>query len=176
MRQINDNYARALAELSVPRDDLERAVELLKKNPELMQVLKNPLVSMAKKERIIDRVFPESVRNFLKVACLHERTGQIEEIFECYEEYFMRRQGIAGAVLICVTPPTKEQLQRMKEFLCGRFKKNDVTIDIQRDPSLLGGFILKAFDTEYDYSLKGRMERLRQQLTGGERSGLYQFR
>lgn len=165
MTQTSVNYSRVLADLSVPVNDLRRAVELMRGTPELTQALKSPLISRAKKEKIIDRVFPESVRNFLKVACLHERTGQIEEIFECYEEYLRRNEGILRAGLICVTPPTEAQLQGMREFLCRSFHKSDVTFDIRRDPALLGGFILKAGDIEYDYSLDGRMKRLRRQLT-----------
>lgn len=92
MRQTSVNYARVLAELSVPADDLRNAAAMLKGTPALKQMLENPLIPREQKERVIDRVFPESVRNFLKVACLHERTGQIEEIFECYEEY-LRRAG-----------------------------------------------------------------------------------
>ena len=165
MRQTSVNYARVLAELSVPADDLRNAAAMLKGTPALKQMLENPLIPREQKEKVIDRVLPESVRNFLKVACLHERTGQIEEIFECYEEYLRRQDGILRAELTCVTPPSEEQLQGMKKYLCRRYRKNDVTFDIREDASLLGGFILKAGDFEYDYSLDGRLKRLQHKLT-----------
>ena len=53
----------------------------------------------------------------------------------------------------------------MKKYLCRRYRKNDVTFDIREDASLLGGFILKAGDFEYDYSLDGRLKRLQHKLT-----------
>lgn len=165
MRQTSVNYARVLAELSVPADDLRNAAAMLKGTPALKQMLENPLIPREQKERVIDRVFPESVRNFLKVACLHERTGQIEEIFECYEEYLRQQEGILKVLLTCVTPPSKEQLQGIEKFLCGKYQKKSVIFEIKRDPSLLGGFVLKAGDFEYDYSLEGRLKRLEQQLT-----------
>lgn len=165
MRQTSVNYARVLADLSVPVEDLREAVRLLNETPALRRILESPLVSRDKKERVIDRIFPEPVRNFLKVACLHEKTGQIEEIFECYEEYLRQQEGLMKVLLTCVTPPSKEQLQGIEKFLCSKYQKKDVIFEIKKDPSLLGGFVLKAGDYEYDYSLDGRLKRLKQQLT-----------
>lgn len=165
MRQISVNYAHVLSELAVPIDDLKKTEKLLREVPVLKEALKNPLVSMAEKERIVDRVFSETVRNFLKAACLHERTEQIEEIVECYEEYIRGQNGILSVRLLCVTLPSEAQLQGIKKFLCRKYGKKDVFFEIEKDSSLLGGFILKAGDFEYDYSLKGRMEGLQRQLT-----------
>ena len=46
-----------------------------------------------------------------------------------------------------------------------KYHKTDVKIEIVKDPALLGGFILKTGDDEYDWSLKGRLSRLEQKLT-----------
>ena len=44
MRQTSVNYARVLAELSVPADDLRNAAAMLKGTPALKQMLENPLI------------------------------------------------------------------------------------------------------------------------------------
>ena len=54
-----DNYARALWELHVPENRVSEAAELLKDNPVLWEALKNPVICLKEKERIIDRIFPE---------------------------------------------------------------------------------------------------------------------
>ena len=69
------------------------------------------------------------------------------------------------AEVLAGTNASEEQLQGMKKYLCRRYRKNDVTFDIREDASLLGGFILKAGDFEYDYSLDGRLKRLQHKLT-----------
>ena len=53
----------------------------------------------------------------------------------------------------------------MKVFLCDKYQKADVKIQIVEDTSLLGGFILHVENDEYDWSLKGRLTRLEQKLT-----------
>ena len=61
-----DNYARALWELHVPENRVSEAAELLKDNPVLWEALKNPVICLKEKERIIDRIFPEEMRGFFK--------------------------------------------------------------------------------------------------------------
>lgn len=60
-----------------------------------------------------------------------------------------------------VTMPGAAQITGMKQFLCRKYKKKDVNIRLVNQPDLVGGFVLKAGDTEYDYSLKGQLVRLR---------------
>ena len=168
MTQTAARYARVLAELPVPEEDVRTAKEVFQNVPELKDILASPLVSGEAKERVIDRVFrgfPRSFCNFLKVACLHEKTGQMEAILECYGEILRERKGILSAGILCVTPPSGAQLEGFREFLCRRHQKNEVEFTVRQDPSLIGGFILRAGDFEYDYSLRGKYRRLEQQLT-----------
>ena len=37
---------------------------------------------------------------------------------------------------------------------------------MKESPQLLGGFVLKAKDVEYDYSLKGQLKRLTEAVAG----------
>lgn len=59
-----------------------------------------------------------------------------------------------------VTRPDEEQLAGIREFLCREYKKKDVQLEMAAAPELMGGFVLKTGDVEYDYSLKGQLERL----------------
>ena len=42
----------------------------------------------------------------------------------------------------------KRRLEKIREFLCEKYHKTDVKIEIVKDPALLGGFILKTGDDE----------------------------
>ena len=69
------------------------------------------------------------------------------------------------SVLSRVEPPSREQLQKMETFLCGRYDAEKTEIQVCRNESLMGGFILRAGNDEYDWSIKGRLDRLKQKLT-----------
>ncbi len=71
------------------------------------------------------------------------------------------------AVLKCVTEPTEEQLQKFRIFLAKNYEKtspDNVCIDVVKDPSLGGGFILEIGTDQYDWSIRGRERQLEQRI------------
>ncbi len=158
-------YARVLYELGVSKEAIHKTKEIFEEVPQVQDVLVNPTISAAKKMSIIERIFPEEMKNFLKVVCKYQRLDLIMEIFAAYEKYCDEQDKILKAVLTCVEPPSEAQLKDMEAFLCKKYGVNEARIKIQIDAGLFGGFVLKAGSDEYDWSLKGRLERLEQKLT-----------
>ena len=133
--------------------------------PQLKGVLENPLVSLKEKEHVIDRVFPQEMKNFLKITCKYQKISSIEEILEAYGDYSRKQKGVLKAVLTYVTKPEEAQKEKMEDFLRREFGAKEVILTLKEDKSLIGGFILSAGDKEYDWSLRGRYTKLRQKLT-----------
>ena len=52
----------------------------------------------------------------------------------------------------------------MEAFLCRKYGAEKAHIEISRDEALLGGFVLRVGSDEYDWSVKGRLNRLEQRL------------
>jgi F-type H+-transporting ATPase subunit alpha len=62
-----------------------------------------------------------------------------------------------------VTPPTDEQLEQIKAFVIGKYsgeerKPEDIVFETEEDESLGGGFIIKAGNEVFDWSLGGRIK------------------
>lgn len=164
MNQISINYAVALYQLSIPQAAVDETSRLLSETVQLSKALASPVISLAEKLRIIDRIFPAPMRSFLKEVCRNGCMDSIEEILTAYHEYSCEKQGILRAQLRCVTGPSPEQLSRMGLYLCRKFNKNDVEWTVTADPSLIGGFVIRVKDVELDHSFKGRLEQLQQKL------------
>lgn len=158
-------YARVLYELQIPKQDIQKTKEIITEVPLLRDVFINPTIEIKNKMSVVDQVFPESMRNFLKVVCKYHKLDLIDEIFYAYENYCDKQSQILNAVLTCVEPPSEDQLKKMKAFLCDKYHMSEARIEIITDPGLLGGFILRTGCDEYDWSLKGRLTRLEQKLT-----------
>ena len=159
------NYAKTLYELSVPAEAVQTTNEIFREVPGLKESLANPLVSFEAKSRVIDRVIPDEMKIFIKVACKHRNVGLLEEIFEDYEEICRRQKRILHAVMRYVTPPKAQQLEGIKAFLCREFQAERAEIEMIEDKSLIGGFILQADGREFDWSMRGRYRMLQQKLT-----------
>ena len=93
------NYAKTLYELSVSTEVVQTTKEIFREVPGLKESLANPLVSFEAKSRVIDRVIPDEMKNFIKVACKHRNISLLEEIFEDYEEICRRQKRILHAVM-----------------------------------------------------------------------------
>lgn len=104
--------------------------------------------------------FSSTMVHFLKKACEEGCIGQMEDMIKVWEKCLLDGAGILSASLFYVTRPDEEQLAGILEFLCREYKKKDVQLEMAAAPELMGGFVLKTGDVEYDYSLKGQLERL----------------
>lgn len=116
------------------------------------------------KEKVISRIFPEEMKNFLCVVCKYAHAALLPEIFQAYQDYYNEQHKILTADLYCVVPPSQKQLEGIRKFLLKRFQTQDAKIRIIKDESLVGGFLIRTRDQELDYSLKGRINALQQKL------------
>ena len=61
----------------------------------------------------------------------------------------------------CVTPPTEEQLEKIRDFMSRRYNDENVEFSIIKDTSVIGGFKIFVGDDNYDWSALGRIRQLR---------------
>lgn len=158
-------YAEVLFELNLPKEAIEKAREIFSEAPLIADILENPTIRQDKKEKVIDKVFPQEIRNFLKVVCRYRKIELIEEIFDAYDIRMDEEEQIIRAVLFCTVFPSENQKKGMEAFLCRKYGAKQAYIDIKKEDSLIGGFILRVGNDEYDRSTKGRLERLEERLT-----------
>ncbi|WP_333646870.1 ATP synthase F1 subunit delta [Lacrimispora sp.] len=166
MTQAAINYGQVLYELSIPEETVEETALILRTVPQLKEALCSPVVGKNSRRRIIDRVFPAEIRNFLKVLADHQSMDLAEDIFKAWQASVCEQKGILEASLFYVTEPEEEQLREIKAMLCKKYGKKDVRLSLVQDLSLIGGFILRVGDVETDWSLKGRIRQLEQKITG----------
>ncbi|BDF35650.1 hypothetical protein CE91St62_37130 [Lachnospiraceae bacterium] len=158
-------YAAVLAELDIPQDLLARTSEILRQSSGLSEALESPVIQKEAKHRVIDRIFPAAVRNFLKVATDCGKIGYVPESIDVYRARMEREAGIVAARLVYAEPPSGGRLAKMEQFICRRYRASGVRWRMEEDKSLMGGFLLNVDGREYDYTVRGRLKRLEQKLT-----------
>ena len=125
MTQTANNYGTVLYELGVAGEVVAETERIFSLTPELSKSLGSPIVSAKEKHKLIDSIFPQEVRNFLKVLCDNGSVGELADIFSSYHTCYDAHNGILRATLSYVTPPTESQLAQMKEHLKKEYGKND---------------------------------------------------
>ena len=102
-------------------------------------------------------------RNFLKLVTEKGRAGEIEEIAKEFERLMAREERRLTVELVTARELTDSEAGEIIgqiEQASGR--KVEATRSV--DPGLIGGFVLQAGSYRADASVRGRLERLRQEL------------
>jgi len=166
-------YAEALFEAAKEAGRLQQVHEALsdfaaavEQTPELRSVLRNPQLESTSKARILADLAGDDeplFKNFLLLTAEKGRAGEIEEIAHEFERLMAREERRLTVELTTARELTDEEAQAIVaqiEEAAGR--KVEATRAV--DPSLVGGIVLQAGSYRVDASVRGRLERLRQEL------------
>lgn len=164
MIQNIDKYLEALLSSNVSVSGLEDALKILSSSDELVQILDNPNVSPKEKRTVIEDLFAPSVRDFLTDLAEQSSTSDFEKILCAYIKELDKKNNIAAATVYCTTPPDNKQLEGIKAFVCKEENAGEAKIDIVKDDSLIGGFIIRVNSKEFDFSLKTKLENIKAQV------------
>ena len=166
-------YASALLEAAkergrVPqvREQLGDFAQAVEEVPELRLLLRNPQIDPRAKSAALDGVLGEAdelVRNFVRLLAEKGRAGQIEAIAQEFERLVSAEEGQLSVELTTAYELSDEDagaIVRQIEEASGR----KVEASRKVDPELIGGIVVQAGSMLLDASVRGRLERLGQEL------------
>lgn len=138
---------------------------------DLREVFDNPAIPIEQKIGILDKMnaklgmFRET-RNFLAVLTKNDRIVNLHEVVEAFRTELQERQGIRQAE---ITTARELSEQEKSSLLAGVGKLAGAKIQpsFKLDKSILGGAVVRVGSTVYDGSVRGRLERLREELIAG---------
>jgi F-type H+-transporting ATPase subunit delta len=138
---------------------------------DLRQVFENPVFPAAQKVALLDKLnekigLSPLVRNFIAVLIDHDRVAAVGEVIEEYRQEMDRRQGIFEVKIVSARQLGEDE-RRQLETHVGQVAGGQVKADYREDKSLLGGAIVTIGSTVYDGSVRGRLDRLKEQLVAG---------
>lgn len=143
--------------------DLSRALADV---PELSALLENPEIESHMKADVLDKVLggaDELVRNFVRLVVEKGRGGEIGDIAAEFEALVAAEEGVLDVELTTAQELSDADFDRIRTDI---EKKSGRKVQASRtvDPDLIGGIVLQAGSMRLDASVRGRLERLRQQL------------
>ena len=166
-------YARALFDAAKEHDRLARVreelgdfVAAIGEVPELRELLRNPEVDSRARAAALDDVLgdaDELLRNFLRLLSTKGRSGQLEEIHQEFERLAAAEERRLEVELTTARELSdKEEREILEQIERASGRKVEATRKV--DPDLIGGVILQAGTLRVDASVRGRLERLRNEL------------
>jgi len=151
-----DGVAGDLAALATAMDEV----------PELRAFLRNPQIEPTGKAAVLDQLAAEAdelARNFVRLAAEKGRAGEIPEISAELEALVARAQNRLAVELTTAHELSDDEATSIVQAI---EKASGRTVEATRtvDPGLIGGIVLQVGSHRADGSVRGRLERLRQEL------------
>lgn len=174
MSNISRAYADALYEICIEENSLEEIMqqsaqlaEIMAANPEFVKLLNAPTVTKEEKTDLVDKVFSgkinKSLLNFIKVMVERKDTQEINASFADFEKLYNKHNNIEKATATTAVPMSDELKAKLVAKLNALTGKNVVLTNVV-DPACIGGVILQFADVQYNDSVAGKLEILRNQL------------
>jgi F-type H+-transporting ATPase subunit delta len=177
MAAIASRYARALVEVvleqrigpDIARQQLNAIVNAVHESDQLRRVWESPAISAEQKRAVLDAIVQQigaarPIRNFVAILIDHRRIAMLDDVAKQFDSELNAQLGLAEAEVSSARPLSedgKRELESQLERLIGK----KVRAHYVSDPQLLGGVVVRVGSTIYDGSVRGQLEKMKQELS-----------
>ena len=167
-------YAKALLSLTVENkqtalaeQDMQATVDLFAASQELTPFLENPTITNAVKESTLLKLFPKAApitQQLIQLLSQNNRIDFLDEVAASYLQLLSVQKGEATATVttaVALTPALEKTVLEKATSLSAA----KLTLVNRVDPSIIGGFILRIGDLQYNASVAHQLEQMKRELT-----------
>jgi F-type H+-transporting ATPase subunit delta len=159
--------AQRLEEIEVQEADARALQELLVLQPRLMTFLGSPEIRDDRKEALVRETFGGRVRPtvvaFLELLLRKHRIAHLPDVLEDFIARAEEARGIVSATVATAVPLDSDLSDALATRL-GSLTGKRIRLLHEVDPDLLGGVVVTIGDRILDGSVKGRLEKIREDL------------
>jgi len=167
-------YAKAILSFALEQNkevevnnDMLLIASTISENKDLQMLLDNPVLKSDLKKSTLTAVFASKVSSLsiglIDLLIDNKRLAIISEVAKKYTFLFDKLKGIEVAKVTTAIPLTAELnaqvLKKVKE-ITGK----EATIENNVNPDIIGGFILRIGDVQYDASISNKLKVLKRQF------------
>lgn len=161
-------YAQAIFEHSSGwRDDLQQVVAAIRE-PSVTKLIDSPKLAYKEKAEIFIGLFEGEIEkrtsNFLKILGEAKRLSLLPDILSEYKKLEADKNNQKEVQINSAFELNKDQLEEIEGLLKKRYGEN-LTSNINIDKNLIGGLTVKCGDEVLDLSIKGKLLKLKKQIS-----------
>lgn len=173
MGRAAQRYAKAVLSLAKDRNQTEEVngemklvSETLASNADLSQALKSPTIGSQAKRKVLDEVFKstgEITHNLFGLLLENKRIESLGEVAKKYTVLYNEMNNVRVATVttaVELTPEMEEKVMSKVHELTG----GNASLINKVNPEILGGFVLRIGDLQYDASVSGNLNRLKREF------------
>ncbi|WP_127023182.1 ATP synthase F1 subunit delta [Flagellimonas beolgyonensis] len=167
-------YAKATLDYAVEKKaaeavekDMRSIADTLSGNKELQGLLESPVIKAELKKNVLLEVFKgydEITKGLVQTLLDNKRIAMLQEVAYKYIIQYEKMKGEEVAYVTTAVPLTPELEKKLLDQVT-KVTGKKVTLENKIDESILGGFVLRVGDTQYDASIANKLNGLKREFT-----------
>ncbi len=160
-------YALEIGKLEDIKKDISLVYETSVQYPEFNLYLLSPITKVSDKRKFTETIFGSFVSketlSFLQLLITNRRESYITDSTRNFLQLYKRHSGIKSVELITANGISNDFKQTIISYIQQNMNtKVDLTEKV--DQSLIGGFILRIEDQQYDASISNKLKQIKKSL------------
>lgn len=176
---VSRRYAKALILIGQEDGQAERyneelaaMVDLFDTQEGFEEALTNPLYNKNDRKKVLEAVLAATdlsvvMKSFLVLLFDKGRIKFLRDIAAYYKTLADELKGIVKASITSATQLSSEAVEKIRDALSKKVGKT-IVLNVEQDPSLIGGVVTKIGDLVLDGSVKTQLVNMRETLKKGE--------
>lgn len=166
-------YAKAILDLAGTKaataevnNDMLHIADTVKASQELRDFIADPTTTGEAKQEALLSVFPkahDTTRSLFRLLFENKRFELLEGIAESYVRLYEEMNGFETATVTTAVALTDELRAKVMDKILS-FSDKKIVIENIVDPSIIGGFIIRIGDKQYNASISGRLQTLKREF------------
>ena len=166
-------YAKAILDLAVENKstaavekDMRSVTATIADSKELRTMLASPVVNGETKKKALNAIFKdggEILKGLVNTLTQNNRIGLLNEVALKYIILNEHLKGEGVAYVTTATPLTPELEKKVLKQVA-KITDDNVTIENKIDESIIGGFILRVGDLQYDASVAHKLNTIKREF------------
>lgn len=175
--EITGRYAAALFELADENKQLDEVAgdlrdikAMLAESADLRRMVTSPVIAREDQGKAMAAMLEKAgasglTRNFVALVTRNRRLFALAAMIESYLAELARHRGEVTAQVTAGSALTDEQVETLAATL-RKMLGSKVTIDLNVDPAMIGGLIVKVGSRLFDSSLRTKLQKLERAMKG----------
>jgi len=173
--RVAQRYAKSLISLAQERQVLEQVKEdmltiksVCEESHDFSNMLKSPIVKTDKKSAILNEIFAKEVSElslaFINIVTEKKREAILGAITENFIDLYNESKNIVTASVTTATAITEDIRTQVLTQLKSVVGDATVQVEERVDESLIGGFVLRVGDREFNSSVANKLQKLKREF------------
>lgn len=153
---------------SVVFEDMQSIVTTISQSNELSEMLQSPIYKDEDKKAALNQIFvnqSDTTKSLIAILITNKRVSLLNDVALSYMEIYKESQGIKVAQVTTAVSLSSELetkvLAKVKEIT----GSDKVTLESKIDESIIGGFILRIGDLQYNASIANSLAKIKREFS-----------